>query len=46
MKNVTKMAKSSGADVAAEQLGEKEYRVLITVSEEAAQAAKAAKDSR
>lgn len=46
MKNVTKMAKSSGADVAVEQLGEKEYRVLITVSEEAAQAAKTAKDSR
>lgn len=37
VKNVTKMAKSSGASAAAEQLGEKQYRVLITVGEAAAE---------
>ena len=36
VKNVTKMAKSSGAAAVSEQLGEKQYRVLITVDEEAA----------
>lgn len=33
VKNVTKMAKSSGASAESEQLGEKQYRVLITVGE-------------
>lgn len=33
MKNVTKMAKSSGAAAEPEQLGERQYRVLITVGE-------------
>lgn len=37
VKNVTKMAKSSGASAQSEQLGEKEYRILITVGEEAAE---------
>ena len=36
VKNVTKMAKSSGASAESEQLGEKQYRVLITVGEAAA----------
>lgn len=31
MKNVTKMAKSTGAQAESEQLGERQYRVLITV---------------
>lgn len=35
VKNVTKMAKSSGASAESEQLGEKKYRVLITVGETA-----------
>lgn len=33
MRNVTKMAKSSGAEASSEQLGEKKYRVLISVGE-------------
>ena len=33
MKNVTKMAKSTGAQAEQEQLGERAYRVLITVGE-------------
>ncbi len=33
VKNVTKMAKSSGAVAESEQLGERQYRVLITVDE-------------
>lgn len=33
LRNVVKMAKSSGADARQEQLGEKEYRILITVGE-------------
>lgn len=37
VKNVTKMAKSSGALAESEQLGEKQYRVLITVGEAAAE---------
>ncbi len=37
VKNVTKMAKSSGASAESEQLGEKQYRVLITVGEAAEQ---------
>lgn len=37
VKNVTKMAKSSGAFAESEQLGEKQYRVLITVGEAAAE---------
>lgn len=37
VKNVTKMAKSSGASARSEQLGEKQYRVLITVGQAAAQ---------
>lgn len=37
VKNVTKMAKSSGASAESEQLGEKQYRVLITVGEAAAE---------
>ena len=36
VKNVTKMAKSSGASAESEQLGERQYRVLITVGEAAA----------
>ncbi len=36
VKNVTKMAKSSGASAESEQIGEKQYRVLITVGEAAA----------
>lgn len=35
VKNVTKMARSSGASAESEQLGEKKYRVLITVGEAA-----------
>lgn len=35
VKNVTKMARSSGASAESEQLGEKKYRVLITVGETA-----------
>lgn len=34
MRNVMKLAKNSGAQAEQEQLGEKEYRVLITVGEE------------
>ena len=33
MRNVMKMAKNSGAEAEQEQLGEREYRVLITVGE-------------
>lgn len=33
VKNVTKLAKSTGASVTSEQLGEKQYRILITVGE-------------
>ena len=36
VKNVTKMARSSGAEAESEQLGDKQYRVLITVGEDAA----------
>lgn len=36
VKNVTKMARSSGAAAESEQLGEKQYRVLITAGETAA----------
>lgn len=42
VKNVTKMAKSSGASAESEQLGEKQYRVLITVGEGAAEQLKSA----
>lgn len=42
VKNVTKMAKSSGASAESEQLGEKQYRVLITVGEVAAEQLKSA----
>lgn len=35
VKNVMKMAKSSGADAQSEQLGERQYRVMITVGEAA-----------
>lgn len=35
MRNVMKLAKSSGAQAEQEQLGEREYRVLITVEENA-----------
>ena len=42
VKNVTKMAKSSGASAESEQLGEKQYRVLITVGEAAAEQLKSA----
>lgn len=45
VKNVTKMAKSSGASAESEQLGEKQYRVLITVGEAAAQQLQSAKNS-
>lgn len=45
VKNVTKMAKSSGASAESEQLGEKQYRVLITVGEAAAQQIQRAKNS-
>lgn len=45
VKNVTKMAKSSGASAGSEQLGEKRYRVLITVGEAAAQQLQSAKNS-
>ena len=41
VKNVTKMAKSSGAAAESEQLGERQYRVLITVGEAAAAQLKA-----
>lgn len=41
VKNVTKMAKSSGASAESEQLGERQYRVLITVGEAAAAQMKA-----
>lgn len=34
VKNVTKMARSTGASAQSEQLGDKKYRVLITVGEE------------
>lgn len=43
VKNVTKMARSSGAEVESEQLGDKQYRVLITVGEDAAEKLKSAK---
>ena len=45
VKNVTKMAKSSGASAESEQLGEKQYRVLITVGEAAAEQLKSAHKS-
>lgn len=45
VKNVTKMAKSSGASAESEQLGEKQYRVLITVGEAAAEQLKSAQKS-
>lgn len=45
VKNVTKMAKSSGASAGSEQFGEKRYRVLITVGEAAAQQLQSAKNS-
>ncbi len=45
VKNVTKMAKSSGASAESEQLGEKQYRVLITVGETAAQQVQSAKNA-
>ena len=45
VKNVTKMAKSSGASAESEQLGEKQYRVLITVGEAAAQQVQSAKNA-
>ena len=41
VKNVTKMAKSSGASAESEQLGERQYRVVITVGEAAAAQMKA-----
>lgn len=43
VKNVTKMARSSGAEAESEQLGDKQYRVLITVGENAAEKLKSAK---
>lgn len=43
VKNVTKMARSSGAEAESEQLGDKQYRVLITVGEDAAEKLKNAK---
>ena len=43
VKNVTKMARSSGAEAESEQLGDKQYRVLITVGEDAAKKLKSAK---
>lgn len=43
VKNVTKMARSSGAEAESEQLGDKQYRVLITVGEDAAEKIKSAK---
>ena len=43
VKNVTKMARSSGAEAGSEQLGDKQYRVLITVGEDAAEKLKSAK---
>ncbi|HJA19223.1 MAG TPA: sulfurtransferase-like selenium metabolism protein YedF [Candidatus Mediterraneibacter ornithocaccae] len=43
VKNVTKMARSSGAEAESEQLGDKQYRVLITVGEDAAEKLKSAK---
>lgn len=43
VKNVTKMARSSGAESESEQLGDKQYRVLITVGEDAAEKLKSAK---
>lgn len=42
VKNVTKMAKSSGASAKSEQLGEKQYRVLISVGEAEAEQLKSA----
>ncbi len=45
VKNVTKMAKSSGASAESEKLGEKQYRVLITVGEAAAQQVQSAKNA-
>ena len=45
VKNVTKMAKSSGASAESEQLGEKQYRVLISVGEAAALQVQSAKNS-
>lgn len=44
VRNVMKMAKSSGAEAGQEQLGDRQYRVLITVGEAAAQAAEEKKD--
>ena len=41
VKNVTRMAKSSGASAESEQLGERQYRVLITVGEAVAAQMKA-----
>ena len=41
VKNVTKMAKNSGASAESEQLGERQYRVLITLGEAAAAQMKA-----
>ena len=43
VKNVTKMARSSGAEAESEQLWDKQYRVLITVGEDAAEKLKSAK---
>lgn len=43
VKNVTKMARNSGAEAESEQLGDKQYRVLITVGEDAAEKLKSAK---
>ena len=43
VKNVTKMARSSGAEAESEQLGDKQYRVLITVGEDAEEKLKSAK---
>ena len=43
VKNVTKMARSSGAEAESEQLGDKQYRVLITVGEDATEKLKSAK---
>lgn len=37
VKNVTKMARSTGASAESEQLGDRQYRVLITVGAEAAE---------
>lgn len=42
VKNVMKMAKSSGASAESEQLGERQYRVRITVGEAAAEQLKTA----